>query len=258
MRGFRAGIAGAVGLLAVVGGAGAAEPAAPPAATVVIVHGAWGGSWAFRRVEGLLTAKGHAVSRVQLTGQGERVHLATPEVGLATHVDDVVNHILYEELKEVVLVGHSYGGMVITGVADRIPERIKRLVYLDAFLPEDGESVLTMPFGQEGRAAWMKSMEKGGYLVPPWLTPGKIPGDVPHPAKTFRDPVSFKNPAARRLPGTYILTVERAGAEDDFSPYAKRARERAFAVEELVSDHNPQWSAVEALVARLHAAATAR
>jgi pimeloyl-ACP methyl ester carboxylesterase len=168
------------------------------------------------------------------------------------------NHALFEELGDVVLVGHSYGGMVITGAADRLPERVRRLVYLDAFLPEDGESVLTLPFGQEQRAAWFKTMEKDGYLVPPWLVPGKIPGDVPHPAKTFRDPLSLKNPAARRIPGTYILTVARPGAPDDFSPYAARARARGFAVEEMVADHNPQWSAVEELAERLHQAAITR
>jgi pimeloyl-ACP methyl ester carboxylesterase len=226
------------------------------AATIVIVHGAWGGSWAFRRVDALLTERGHTVSRVALTGLGERVHLVGPGVGLGTHVEDVVNHIRFEELTDVVLVGHSYGGMVISGVADRLPDRVRRVVYLDAFLPEDGESVMTLPFGRERREASFRSMEKEGVLVPPWLSPGKVPGDVPHPAKTFREPLSLKNPAARRIPGTYILTVTRAGAEDDFSPYAARARARGYTVEELVSDHNPQWSAPEALAERLHRAAT--
>ena len=251
-------VAIAVWLLGSTAGAGLAQPTAPPrGATIVIVHGAWGGSWAFRRVDALLSARGHVVSRVQLTGLGERVHLATAEVGLGTHIDDVVNHILYEELTDVVLVGHSYGGMVISGVADRLPDRIRRLVYLDAFLPEDGESVATLPFGREARAAWLKSMEKDGYLVPPWLTPGKVPSDAPQPVKTFREPLSLKSAAARRIPGTYILTVARAGAEDDFSPHAARARARGFTVEEMVADHNPQWSAPEELAERLHRAATA-
>jgi pimeloyl-ACP methyl ester carboxylesterase len=259
MRSLWAGLAGAAAWSAISAAVSAAapppEPAASRPATIVIVHGAWGGSWAFRRVDALLTERGHAVSRVPLTGLGERVHLATPQVGLATHVDDVVNHILYEELKDVVLVGHSYGGMVITGVADRIPDRIRRLVYLDAFVPEDGESVLTLRSGREPRGNRLLSMEKDGFLVPPWLVPGKIPSDVPHPVKTFRDPLPLKNEAARRIPGTYILTVAKAGAEDDFSPYAARARARGFAVEEMEADHNPQWSAVEGLVERLHRAA---
>src|SRR3954465_9291699 len=80
----------------------------------VIVHGAWGGGWAFKKVDSLLTAKGCIVYRPTLTGQGERAHLASPEVGLKTHIQDVVNTILYEKLENVILVGHSYGGMVVT------------------------------------------------------------------------------------------------------------------------------------------------
>src|SRR5918993_1727958 len=111
--------------------------------TFVIVHGAWGGSWAFKKVDSLMTAHGALVYRPSLTGQGERVHLASPEVSLSTHINDVVNMIAFENLNDIVLVGHSYGGMVITGVADRIPERIRKLIYLDALLPVDGESVFT-------------------------------------------------------------------------------------------------------------------
>src|SRR5262249_60862367 len=107
-------------------------PAVPSGgSTIVIVHGAWGGSWAFRQVEQLLTARGHRVYRVALTGLGERVHLATPEVGLSTHIDDVVNHLVFDDLKDVVLVGHSYAAMRCARAADRVPERIRRLVYLD-------------------------------------------------------------------------------------------------------------------------------
>ena len=92
-------------------------------------------------MDSLLTAQGHRVYRVTLTGLGERVHLASPSIGLTTHIADVVNTISWEQLEDVVLVGHSYGGMVITGVADRIPARIRALIYVDAFLPESGESV---------------------------------------------------------------------------------------------------------------------
>src|SRR5882762_11844283 len=126
--------------------------------TIVIVHGAWGGSWAFRKVEALLREKGFNVYRPQLTGLGERVHLSRPDIGLSTHIDDVVNTILFEDLHDIILVGHSYGGMVITGVADRVPDRIRRLVYVDAFVPNDGESVMSI-VGTRGD--WLKSMTKG-------------------------------------------------------------------------------------------------
>src|ERR1044072_3892631 len=86
--------------------------------TIVIVHGAWGGAWAFKKVEAMLRDKGFQVYRPQLTGQGDRVHLARPDIGLNTHIDDVVNMILYEDLRVIILVGHSYGGMGVNGVRD--------------------------------------------------------------------------------------------------------------------------------------------
>src|SRR6476659_2841608 len=108
--------------------------------TYVIVHGAWGGGWAFKEVDRLLSADGNKVYRPTLTGQGERVHLANSNVDLSLHIQDIVNVILWENLHDVVLVGHSYGGMVVTGVADRVPDRIGHLVYLDALVPENGQS----------------------------------------------------------------------------------------------------------------------
>jgi pimeloyl-ACP methyl ester carboxylesterase len=211
-------------------------------ATYVIVHGAWGGSWAFKEVDSLLTAKGHVVYRPSLTGQGERVHLASPEITLSTHINDVVNMILFEKLTDIVLVGHSYGGMVITGVAERIPERIRKLVYLDALLPVDGESLVSaMPGGGE----WLKSMEKEGMIVPAWVRPEQpYPKDVPQSLKTFTEPLSLKNAAAKSLPGVYILTIDpgKTAAEDDFAAFAKRARDRGYKYIEMIADHNPQWS----------------
>lgn len=221
----------------------AARPAA--ARTYVIVHGAWGGGWAFRRVEELLRARGHQVYRPTLTGLGERSHLAGPNVGLGTHVEDVVNVLLFEDLRDVVLVGHSYGGMVITGVADRVPERVRSLVFLDALVPADGESVLA---AVGTRAAWVKQMEKDGFFVPPWVKPDqRPPKDVPHPVKTFTDPVSYKNEAAKRLPATYVLTVEAGAKTDDFDAQAERAKARGWTVLRMQADHNPQRSAPEAL-----------
>ena len=221
-----------------------AKGAAPR--TYVIVHGAWGGGWAFRRVEGLLRARGHTVYRPTLTGLGERRHLATRDVGLNTHVEDVVNVLLFEDLRDVVLVGHSYGGMVITGVADRVPERIRSLVYLDAFVPADGESVSTLV---GARGAWLKQMEKDGFLVPPWVKADQPPPkDVPHPLKTFTDPVVYKSEAAKRLPATYILTVEANAKTDDFDAQAERAKARGWTILRMQADHNPQRTAPEALV----------
>ncbi len=112
-----------------------------PGKTFVLVHGAWHGGWCWRRVADRLTAAGHRVFTPTLTGLGERSHLLGPSVNLSTHVTDIVNVLRWEELGEVVLCGHSYGGMVVTGVADLVPERIATLVYLDAFVPENGQSM---------------------------------------------------------------------------------------------------------------------
>jgi pimeloyl-ACP methyl ester carboxylesterase len=232
-------------------GSGQTPKSEPSKPTIVIVHGAWGGAWAFKKVEALLRQKGFEVYRPQLTGQGDRVHLARPDIGLNTHIDDVVNTILYEDLRDIILVGHSYGGMVISGVADRVPDRIKRLVYLDALVPNDGESVNAM-FGDRGD--FIKQMTKGDYVVPRWVKPDQPPPhDVPQALKTFTDPIVLKNDAARKIPATYILTVEKGKEpkDDDFFPQSQRAKERGWTMLQLTSDHNPQWSAPEALAEML-------
>jgi pimeloyl-ACP methyl ester carboxylesterase len=109
--------------------------------TFVLVHGAWGGSYGFKYVRGPLRAAGHEVFTPSLTGIGERAHLASPQVNLTTHVTDVVNTILYEDLTDVVLLGYSYGGMVVTGALEHVADRVAHLVYLDAFKPADGQSL---------------------------------------------------------------------------------------------------------------------
>ena len=113
-------------------------------ATFVLVHGGWAGGWQWREVASLLCAAGHDVFTPTLTGLGERVHLASPDVGLDTHIQDILMVLEYKELRDVSLVGYSYSGMVITGVAELAPERISQLIYLDAFVPQDGQSMLEM------------------------------------------------------------------------------------------------------------------
>ena len=224
--------------------------------TYVIVHGAWGGGWAWAAVDSMLTSAGHRVYRPTLTGLGERVHLAGPETDLETHLTDVVNHLVFERLEDVVLVGHSYGGMVAAGVADRVPERIRRVVLLDAFLPEDGESVVDAARAT-GPDTWIGRMSEQagtGPIVPSWVDPDAAwPTDVPQPLRTFTQPLELRNPAANRLPGTFILTVDPgAQPEDDFfSAFARRAEGRGWQVLVLRADHNPQNSAREELAALL-------
>ncbi len=220
-------------------------PAATSPNTYILVHGAWGGGWAFKTVDRLLSADGSTVHRPTLTGLGEKHHLAQPEVGLDTHITDIVNLILWEDLHDVVLMGHSYGGMVITGVIDRVPDRIKRAVYLDAILPENGENV------QGDRPPTAFKIENG-FIIPPWVTDplSPPPHDVPHPVKTFTDPIVLRQPAAAaQIPTTYILTVDEghAPADDQFFRFYERAKARKWETVVMTGDHNVQWSRPEEL-----------
>jgi len=133
--------------------------------TYVLVHGAWRGGWIWKRVRRELQERGHEVFTPALTGVGERSHLLTPQVNLETHIADVINLIRWEQLSDVVLCGHSYGGCVVSGVGDRIPEKIGALVYLDAFVPEDGQ-VFTTRFRRKPATSSLKPQEK-------WETVGR-------------------------------------------------------------------------------------
>src|SRR5262245_45883722 len=110
----------------------------------VLVHGAWHGGWCWRRVADLLTAAGHKVFTPTLTGLGERAHLINAEVDLSTHITDVVNVLKWERLRNVVLCGHSYGGFVISGVAEQMQDAIASIVFVDAFVPDGGEALATI------------------------------------------------------------------------------------------------------------------
>ena len=232
--------------------AGAGSTAAThrrPHHTYVIVHGAWGGGWDWLGVDSMLTRHGNRVVRVTLTGLGERVHLASPDITLATHINDVVNKILWDDLHDIVLVGHSYGGMVITGAADRIPDRIRRLVYLDAFLPDSGESAMQLAESVGAGGMIRQSATTGGMIVPGWVTDTTvIPRDVPQSLKTFTDALVLANPAARRLPATYILTYEKTVTPDPFQRFAERAAARGWPVDSLEANHIPERTARVALV----------
>lgn len=138
-----------------------------PSPTFVLVHGAWHGGWCYSRVARLLRGKGYDVLTPTLTGLGERSHLASASVNASTHVRDILNIIAFEGLDDIVLVGHSYGGHIITAVADAIPEKIRSLVYLDAFIGEDGKSIFDMDVPAATAAYIEMAQANGGYSVPP-------------------------------------------------------------------------------------------
>ena len=181
-------------------------------ATFVLVHGAWSGAHGFRHVRRELRAAGHAVFTPSLTGIGERAHLTGPQVDLTTHVRDVVNHVLYEDLDGIVLVGFSYGGCVVTGSLEHIAERVRHLVYLDAFVPGDGESLASLA----GLPAAGRIGIGDDWLVPP-LAPGlrrrgrggvHEPRRVAHPVGCFTEPVRLARPLEEYpFERTYIRAV---------------------------------------------------
>lgn len=227
-------------------------------ATFVLVHPAWLGGWCWKKMVPLLRERRHTVHTPTLTGLGERWHLARPDVGLETHVQDIVNVLDYEDLTAVILVANSSGGVVITGVADRVPQRIGELVYLDAFVPEDGQSMLDMvPPDRRPAMEALVQAEGEGWLLPrfaaaPWekFVPASwavtaeaelawmLPRLRPTPFGHFRDPVQRRNPAADRLPRTYIRC--RAWPHPGFDRYAEQARTTAgWRCFELAASHLP-------------------
>jgi pimeloyl-ACP methyl ester carboxylesterase len=169
-------------------------------AIFVLVHGAWGGAHGFRKVRGPLRAAGHEVFTPSLTGIGERVHLASPQVCLTTHITDVVNTIWYEDLDGIVLLGYSYGGMVVTGALEHIGDRVRHLVYLDAFVPGDGQSLNSIAGGVTPGGAVVSDSRVPG-LGAPWL--------VPAPPRAFDDPAEEKWATARRTPHPAGCFTER-------------------------------------------------
>lgn len=234
------------------GGARTREATPVERTTFVLVHGAWGGGWDWWTVDSLLTARGHRVERVTLTGLGDRVHVASPDIGLDVHTTDVVNRIEWERLHDVVLVGHSYGGVIATLTADRIPGRIRRVVYVDAIVPEAGRSVADV-VGQR-----ITEGAVDGMVIPSWSVPDRpIPRDVPHPLRTLTDTVQLRH-AALPVPATYILTEEPERLPDFFQPFADRALASGWTVRRMVADHVPERSAPRELVELLLEAAATR
>ncbi|MGQ0543746.1 MAG: alpha/beta fold hydrolase [Betaproteobacteria bacterium] len=214
---------------------------------IVLVHGAWHGGWGWKRLAPLLRRAGHEVFMPTLTGLGERAHLAGPQVDLDAHVEDVVGVLEAEELENAMLLGHSYGGMVVTGAADRVPQRIARLVYLDAFVPENGRSLMDYVLPERG-ARFREEGERTGFVTPPPPSLWGItrPEDVawlrrretPHPFATMKQPLHLRNGAAlARIPKAFIHCSSPAtGSFDQFA--AKYRNDPAWRIYELATGHD--------------------
>lgn len=208
-------------------------------ATFVLVHGAWHGGWCWRRVADRLRAGGHTVFTPTLSGVGERSHQLSGAINLSTHISDVVNLLTWEDLRDVVLCGHSYGGIVITGAADRAADRVGSLVYLDAFVPANGQCAFDF-FPPESIGPQVgSSRDFGGYALRP--IPAERfnvnPADrewvdrlcTPQPIATFLERISLTGAHERIAKRTYIYAAGW-GATTGFTPIYERLK------------GNPSWT----------------
>ena len=222
-------------------------------ATFVILHGATAGGWILGKVARRLRETGHEVFTPTYTGLGERSHLLDREIGLNTHIQDVLNVLHYEELNDVILVGISYSGMVITAVADAAPQRIGHLVYIDALVPFDGESLADLCGAQVmAQVDEIVQTHGDGWLLPAYKE--VEPRSTDHPIKTFYDKVDVKNPAATDLPRTYICCTEKSVYSIFTKPLyqmAQRAVDAGWRYRELPSDHLPERDMPDELTALL-------
>jgi pimeloyl-ACP methyl ester carboxylesterase len=214
---------------------------------VFVAGGGWGG-FIWRPVSSLLRAQVHDVFTPTLTGLGERLHLASAQIGLETHLQDIGGVLEYEDLQQTILVGHSYGGIVITGVAERIPHRLAHLVYLDALVPQDGQSGLDL-----AGAAMSARIEKrvsacgdGWCIPPPPSSPAKM---TPSPFKPLTQALVVKNPAAARILRTYICCTQ-TGA-DSLDLIAARVRAEGWRYYEVEAGHMAMVTAPKAVAAIL-------
>ncbi|GIH23987.1 esterase [Acrocarpospora phusangensis] len=223
--------------------------------TFVLVHGAWHGGWVWQRVAPLLRAAGHEVHAPTLTGVSDRAHLLTPQVGLGTHIQDVVALIEAHDARDVVLVGHSYAGQVVTGAADRIGDRLTRRVHLDAFVGDDGEPAIDMlPADVAGHYRESVAGPGFGWLIPvrslsvlgvteradvDWLTPRL----TPHPWLSYTEPLRLTG-KGDGVPAAFIECTDWMRV---FTPHAERAAARGWPVYEITTGHEAMVTAPDAL-----------
>jgi pimeloyl-ACP methyl ester carboxylesterase len=238
-------------------------------AAIVIVHGAFGGSWQWRTVAALLRERGHEVFTPSLTGYGERVHLATPATGLETHIQDIANLLRYEDLDRVVLAAQSYGGMVITGVAARMPERLAHLVYVNALVPQDGQSAFDLlPPAMRGRFEEAARTAGEGWRipVPPLESDPRIAAfargrHVPALLRGFTEPIRLGSPPDT-LRRTFIWCTEDpaglSGVADLMRPFTEQAqREPGWRFRRLEATPDAFIDAPEAVAGLIDEAARA-
>jgi len=227
--------------------------------TFVLLHGAWHGGWVWQRVVPALRAAGHEVHTPTLTGVSDRAHLLTPQVGLSVHVQDVVALIEAHDAHDVVLVGHSYAGQVVTGVADRVPERLAKRIHLDAFVGDDGDAAIDLlPSTAAGHYRESVAGPGFGWLIPvrplgklgvteqsdlDWL----IPRLTPHPWLTYTERLRLTG-KGDQIPAAFIECVDWMRV---FTPQAERAAALGWPVHEIATGHEAMVTAPAELAALL-------
>jgi pimeloyl-ACP methyl ester carboxylesterase len=225
-----------------------AEMSLGNSATFICVPGGFSCGADFAEISATLRSNGHRVFPMTLTGLGERIHLLSRETSLETHITDVTNTLLYNDLSNVVLVGHSYGGMVITGVADRMPERIAALVYFDALVPKNGESAMMAAAAGSGETPPAPS----GEVMPLTAELAELVG-IPssllwryksHPLKTMTDPIHLTGAHLLIHRKIYVRALKFPGMA---ATYARIQSESGWEFEEIDASHNLMYEAPERL-----------
>ena len=215
-------------------------------ATIVVAHGAWSSAWAWQKMRPLLREAGHELFTPSYTGLGERGRLSNPSIELDTHIADVLGVLSFEDLNDVILIGHSYGGMVATGVADRAEGRVAKLIYLDAFAPRDGQSLFDL-VGPETEAKMRQGAADtgAGWKVPSNPMPPDTPPDyvawaaprrLAQPIRCFEQRLRL---SSRPMPARGYIYCRKTPPHDVFGPSAARAKAEGWLYAELDASHNP-------------------
>jgi len=228
-------------------------------ATFVVAHGAWSAGWAWKKMHPLMRAAGHELWTPTYTGLGERAHLGHADVSLDTHIQDIVAVLEVEDLNRVHLIGHSYGGMVATGVADRARARIAQLIYLDAFAPVSGQAVFDLvPPDVAAKMRAGAQASASGYGIPSNPMPSDTspedqawagPRRLPQPVRAFSTKLTLS--AEPSAPRTYIY-AKKAGIGDTFRKFLERAKREGWRTYEIESSHNPHITNPQGLLAILN------
>ena len=243
------------------------QAARTPPRTFVLVHGAFHGGWCWRDVANTLRQAGHRVFTPTLTGLGARAHLMSPDIGLETHIQDIVGLLDWEDLTDVILVSHSYGGLVATGAADRRRDKIAQLIYLDAYVPLDGGSFID---ARLDRTAEQKALDQGlamnaknGRIEPFPPEVFGVPADHPdydrvkskvtaHPAKTWLDTIALPNGGADGFAKTFIQCTDPKLGGGLFEPYAALAQsQQDWTYREIATGHDAMITAPDTLTGLL-------